>query len=61
MVVKVRVLDVDLKRRRIALTMRTRPKGEAGPRRAPTGRREEAPRARTQTALGAAFAALKKR
>lgn len=61
MVVKVHVLDVDLKRRRIALTMRTRPKGESGVRRSSTGRREEAPRARTQTALGAAFAALKKR
>lgn len=59
-VVSVKVIDVDLKRRRISLSMRSDGKGEqAGSTlsgRKPSGRARE----HVQTALGAAFSALKR-
>lgn len=58
-VVNVTVIDVDLKRRRIALSMRSDGKG-AGSRRSVKESNESRGRSSVQTALGAAFAALKR-
>lgn len=68
-VVKVRVVEVDIKRRRIALTMRTQAApGEAVPSQRPAGgdrsrstmpARQPAPRATPSTAMAAAFGKLR--
>ena len=59
-VVKVTVIDVDLKRRRIALSMRS--DGAAGPssNRSAGHKSSGKDKAAQQTALGAAFAALRR-
>lgn len=63
-IVKVRVLEVDLKRRRIALSMKSggsdQPPRPGGPRPEPRGRQSQQRQAQPQTAMAAAFAKLKR-
>ena len=64
-IVKVKVVDVDLKRKRIALTMKLQERAAATAQgqdrtRGPAAAPPAAPPAATQTSLGAAFAKLKR-